>query len=162
VPTFYDELGVSAPQLGEDQDDSYSDGDTDRLEASRVRSLAWAKLQARLQSHYGTDKPLPWQQQQRACPEGAGRGGEDDGSCERAALAVWVEKELLDLKTGAAGEKKRGGGDGSARVPSSFLVYEVLADENRRRVYDRYFMPSLASRSVDSAAFLREVCLWDR
>jgi hypothetical protein len=66
-----------------------------------------------------------------------------------------AEQELLDLKRGAAGEKKRegGGGDG-ARVPNSFLVYEVLADEDRRLVYDRHFMPSLVSGSVDSAAFL--------
>lgn len=134
VPTFYDELGISAPQPGQDKYQYNDDGGRDGLDNDGVRSSAWAKLQALLRGN---------------------------GERETTALAVVGEQLLGSEKAGGEQRRKGGGGDGSG-VRGSLLVYEVLADEKRRHVYDRHFMPSLTSRWVDSAAFLREVCVWDR
>jgi hypothetical protein len=156
VPTFYDEMGIGAPEPGEGGD--------------RVPAQAWAKLQGRLQRHYA-GKPLPWLvaptaylkgprrgSQGAGGAGGAGVGGSGDGCPSLEAVEQFLVKQQQEARKRLGGnaedEEQRG-------LSSWYLMYEILADEGRRQVYDDYFMPTLTKLSGDSAGFLRETCLWD-
>ena len=135
VATFYEELGI--PKLHVKRDES------------SLREMAWNAIQTKFQQLY----PLSYASQWRV--DDAYQVDMGPGSVER--LMIGMAGDESDGERAAGGE---GGPREDDHLRALIHVYEILANEEKRKIYDNFFMPKLTARSGRPTEFIQSACFW--
>jgi len=133
VATFYEELGI--PKLHGKRD------------VSRLKEMAWNAIQTNFQQLY----PLSYASQWRV--DDAYQVDMGPGSVERLMIGMAGD--------GSDGERAaREGGPRDDHLRALIHVYEILSDEEKRGIYDSFFMPKLTARWGRPTEFIQSACFW--